>query len=270
MTDVLQLGTAIPLVGRRDELAALTGALARAKGGQAGGVLLSGDAGIGKSRLVAELATQARADGFEVLVGRCLDSSAASLPYLPFTEVVGQLAADQPRAARRPSGAGAAAAGRAARRTGGRRSRARPAPRVRRDALGARLRCPAEVPALLVLEDLHWADRSSRDLLVFLLVPAHRAAARGARHLPHRRPAPAAPAAAGAAELVRLPAVERLDLAPLVPADTLDLVRALADGSLSEALAAPRRRAQRGQRVLRGGAGVGVVGTAAPSGSPRC
>jgi DNA-binding CsgD family transcriptional regulator len=91
-------------------------------------------------------------------------------------------------------------------------------------------------PALVVLEDLHWADRSSRDLLVFLL-----ARLGGQRLLVlatyrsddlHRRH----PLRPVLSELVRLPAVERLDLEPLPEADAVELVRRLSDGALPEPL----------------------------------
>src|SRR5262249_49347073 len=62
-----------PLVGRAEELSQLERALRRAQSGAGSTVLLTGEAGIGKTRLVSELATRARAAGFEVLAGRCLD-----------------------------------------------------------------------------------------------------------------------------------------------------------------------------------------------------
>src|SRR5919206_2552886 len=96
MTDVARLGVGIELVGRRHEVSALTGALERAAVGRPTGLLMSGDAGVGKSRLVAEAVERAAAAGFTVLVGRCLDTAESALPYLPFTEIVGTLAATRP------------------------------------------------------------------------------------------------------------------------------------------------------------------------------
>ena len=63
--------------------------------------------------------------------------------------------------------------------------------------LGVVERLGADAPVLFVIEDLHWADRSTRDLLVFLAQPAGHAG-RARRHLPQRRSAPPPPAARGA------------------------------------------------------------------------
>ena len=63
-------------------------------------VLLSGDAGIGKTRILAEVAARARAQGWTVLVGHCLGEAGQSLPYLPFIEVLGRLESTSPERAR--------------------------------------------------------------------------------------------------------------------------------------------------------------------------
>ena len=76
-------------VGRVRELAALEEALEAARSGRGVTALISGDAGIGKSRLVAELA--AHAPGCTVLTGRCLDLVGTELAYQPFAEALGGL-----------------------------------------------------------------------------------------------------------------------------------------------------------------------------------
>src|SRR5688500_12179778 len=96
MVDMARLGSGIPLVARRAEMRALDEALRRARSGEAGAVLLSGDAGVGKSRLLAEIVEQARRAGDVVLLGRCLDAAEATLPYLPFAETIHQLADHDP------------------------------------------------------------------------------------------------------------------------------------------------------------------------------
>src|SRR6201986_4210234 len=73
------------LVGRDAELARLRGLLQDAAAGRAVTGLVSGDAGIGKSRLVAEAMQIAERDGFTVLCGQCAEIG-DSVPYLPFAD----------------------------------------------------------------------------------------------------------------------------------------------------------------------------------------
>ena len=91
-----------PLVGRAaelDRLAGLVGLSHPSGDGQSGpesAVLLSGDAGVGKTRLLAELRQHAEDAGHRVLVGHCLDFGDGALPYLPFSEAFGRLATESP------------------------------------------------------------------------------------------------------------------------------------------------------------------------------
>ena len=75
------------VIGRGAETGALRSALAAAGDGTGGVVFLAGEAGIGKSRLAAELAADARARGARVLTGRAVPASIAS-PYRPLTEAL--------------------------------------------------------------------------------------------------------------------------------------------------------------------------------------
>jgi DNA-binding CsgD family transcriptional regulator/tetratricopeptide (TPR) repeat protein len=234
MTDVARLGVGIELVGRRAELAELTGALARAAAGHPCAVLLAGDAGVGKSRLLAELVEHAGGLGHPVLIGRCLDTAESALPYLPFTEIVGRLADTRPELVTRHAALRSLLPGRHARDEQAVEDRAFGQVRVFDAVLSVLDELATDTPSLVVLEDLHWADRSSRDLLAFLLsrlsgqrlvlVASYRTDDMHRRH----------PLRPVLAELVRLPAVQRMELAPLGPADTLALVRRLADGKLPE------------------------------------
>jgi len=91
-TDTLQ-----PILGRDRELAALADLIGL--GGsepRSRSVLLAGDAGVGKTRLLRELVTRARDSGWRTLVGHCLDFGDSALPYLPFSEVFGRLALEAP------------------------------------------------------------------------------------------------------------------------------------------------------------------------------
>ncbi|MDQ1034283.1 DNA-binding CsgD family transcriptional regulator [Streptomyces sp. V3I8] len=242
-----------PFIGRRDELARLARVLDRTRAGEARAVLVAGDAGVGKTRMLAEAAGHAAGTGTTVVTGHCVDLGDVGLPYLPFTEILGMLAADD-----RFAGAMAAHpvvdrllgdGGDGARDAGGR-------PQLF-EGMAALLAELTEVaPLLLVLEDLHWADQSSRDLLRFLL-------SRGTLQNPRARlrttgaaSGPGAVDGAGAtgegsgqrlavfasyraddlhrrhplrpllAELVRLPAVERLELRPMPDGEMARLVRA--------------------------------------------
>src|SRR5215211_4271202 len=73
-------------VGRAAELARLEQALDGATAGRGATALIAGPAGIGKTRLVDELAERARRGGATVLTGRCIDLVGAALPYFPFVE----------------------------------------------------------------------------------------------------------------------------------------------------------------------------------------
>jgi DNA-binding NarL/FixJ family response regulator len=162
-----------PLVGRTDTVRTLADAVGL--GGDPGGkVLLGGDAGVGKSRLLAELSELARSAGWRVLVGHCLDFGDSALPYLPFTEAFGRLASDAPETA-------SSLVERSAvlerllpthRTMAGPDGHAEPTDRASMfDAVQQALSELATMsPLLLVVEDVHWADQSTRELLTFLLI----------------------------------------------------------------------------------------------------
>ena len=77
----------VPLVGREDELSRLVGAL----GGDTRLVLVTGDAGVGKTRLVGEGMARAAAAGMVMVRGECLPV-AGTLPLLPAASALGELA----------------------------------------------------------------------------------------------------------------------------------------------------------------------------------
>jgi len=165
-------GTSPVLVGREAELGLLEGAFAETLAGAARAVLLGGEAGIGKTRLVEEFAAEARSRGARLLLGGCLELGVDGFPFAPFTAVLRQLV--------RELGADGVAE-----LVGGRASAlARLLPEFGEpdgDDSGhhqARLfelvltlldRLAQRGPVVLVIEDAHWADRSSRDLLAFLV-----------------------------------------------------------------------------------------------------
>ena len=97
MTDVrMERARTESLVGREAELSAL---LRDAGRDGTRMVLVSGDAGVGKTRVLTEALDRLTAEGWTCLVGHCLDFGEASMPYLPFAEVLGQVAQAQPELA---------------------------------------------------------------------------------------------------------------------------------------------------------------------------
>jgi hypothetical protein len=80
-------------VGRGRELGQLERTLDAARQGSGTTALVSGEAGIGKTRLASVLAARARDAGFEVLLGRSIDLVGAELPYQPFVEALRPLGA---------------------------------------------------------------------------------------------------------------------------------------------------------------------------------
>ncbi|MGW0613146.1 helix-turn-helix transcriptional regulator [Streptomyces sp. NPDC002788] len=228
-----QASSVTPVVGRDPELTRLSEVLERAREGEARAVLLAGDAGVGKTRLLDEVGERAADAGMTVVTGHCVDLGDVGLPYLPFTEVLGVLAADE------RFGGALAAHPVVERLLGAGTDSVRDVDgRLRLfEAMAGLLADVADLaPLLLVLEDLHWADQSSRDLLRFLLgrgVLRRRLAVFASYRSDdlHRRH----PLRPLLAELIRLPAVERLELRPLADSDVDRLVRALERRPLPDA-----------------------------------
>jgi DNA-binding CsgD family transcriptional regulator len=160
-------------VGRDAERALLSESLARAAAGAAHAVLLIGDAGIGKTRLLAEMAVTAIRHNALVLRGRGTEIEGLP-PYLLFLEALGPfIASASGRALHRRLGRRVAAAGELF------PELAKPArscsltPEEARlrlfEAVGALIEAAAaEQTLVLILDDLHWADGASLDLLCHL------------------------------------------------------------------------------------------------------
>jgi DNA-binding CsgD family transcriptional regulator/tetratricopeptide (TPR) repeat protein len=235
----LHLSPDRPLVGRDDDLERLASLVNLRSQGRSRAVLLAGDAGVGKTRILTELTAQVQEAGWRSAVGHCLDFGDSALPYLPFTEMFGRIAED-------PDGPGAALVDRH--------------PAVRRllprrrllsggDGAQAHRLDPAELlesthqvldelaadaPLLVVVEDVHWADQSTRDMLSFLFArsfanPVSVVASYRSDDLHRRHPLRAA-----AAEWGRLPSVSRVQLGRLEDRAVRRLVRSLHPGPLRE------------------------------------
>ncbi len=164
-------------VGRAIQLAVLLDALDEAAREAPAAALIGGEAGVGKSRLVSELAARARADRTLVLSGGCPELGADGLPFAPFTAVLRSLVRELGLAATLallPT-PGAIELGRLLPELAGEGGAASDGyPGEARARLFEQMLALLEHLAeqrlvILVIEDLHWADRSTRELLGFLV-----------------------------------------------------------------------------------------------------
>ena len=215
------------LVGRTAELEQMGKLLGDAEAGEPVVLLVSGDAGVGKTRLLQELTRRATERGFTVLSGRCAEL-ADTVPYLPLADAL-RAAASGPLAdvvAARPV---------LTRLLPDRDIKPGDLPGTAQQQLfGAVLGMLAELasrtPVLLVLEDLHWADRSTRDLVTFLsrvLRDERIALALSYRTDDLHRAHPLRPVVG---ELLRLPSVTAIDVGPLDTASMAEHLMQLAGG----------------------------------------
>jgi DNA-binding CsgD family transcriptional regulator/tetratricopeptide (TPR) repeat protein len=238
-------------VGRTAELDALIGAYDGASAGRGATALVGGEAGVGKSRLVGEASAHARRQGARVLVGQCLDLEDGGLPYAPVVDVLRtldrELSPDEgaatltpllpllgrgptadPVGAADPAGpAGAAPA------PGGPLGQAR----LFELLLTVVERLVETRPLVLVFEDLHWADRSTLDLVSLLAsstrgLPVLVVGTYRSEDVPPRHPLRPL-----TAELTRRGA-RHLQLGRLGPGDVAELLDALLDGAPPAAVTA--------------------------------
>ncbi|MFI2104200.1 AAA family ATPase [Isoptericola sp. NPDC019693] len=225
----------VPLIARQEEVTAFRAALERAAEGEPGVLLLGGDAGVGKTRLVTHLADAARDAGARVVVAHCVDLGDVGIPYLPFTEALTELrgvpavagvVAERPALARLLDPAGGAEHG------------ADHAERLQLlDGVAGSLAAAGRAgsPLVLVLEDVHWADESTRDVLRFvvarlrsehlLLVATYRSDDLHRRH----------PLRPVLAELYRQRPVEHVELSPFTPDELREFTTATRGEPLDEA-----------------------------------
>jgi DNA-binding CsgD family transcriptional regulator/tetratricopeptide (TPR) repeat protein len=161
-------------VGRVEELQILQAARRRAADADPAVVLVGGEAGVGKTRLIAELTARCATEGTRVLAGGCVPVGDGALPYAPIVEALRALLGDVgvgavrelvgpswPELARLLPALGAS-------------DRFGPTDQTTQARLfelllGLLGRLGEQAPLVLVVEDLHWADRSTRELLAFLV-----------------------------------------------------------------------------------------------------
>jgi DNA-binding CsgD family transcriptional regulator/tetratricopeptide (TPR) repeat protein len=166
--------TSATFVGRTPELTELRGALSEAVGGRPSLAFVAGESGVGKTRMLSELERSARAAGARVLSGECVELGEGELPYAPIVAALrplarsGDPALDSLTPAARAGlahmlpGLGDGAGGPRPEETSSAQSRLFEGLLELFEALGR------EDGLLLTIEDLHWADRSTRAFLVYL------------------------------------------------------------------------------------------------------
>jgi DNA-binding CsgD family transcriptional regulator len=225
---VVRRATSPVLIGRASERARLDAAFRSACDSAPVTVLVAGEAGIGKTRLVTEFANDVRAEA-TVLSGACIDER---VPYSPVADALRSLV----RSGWEPGDVGErgwAALGALVPELGWPTSRRR---RTGREASpgrlqGAFLQLVEELgqhrPVVVIVEDLHWSDASTRNLLVYamraardvplLLVGTYRSDDITRRH----------PLRPFLAEAVRLPSTDTVELDRLEAADVAQLLAEL-------------------------------------------
>jgi DNA-binding CsgD family transcriptional regulator/tetratricopeptide (TPR) repeat protein len=192
-----------PLVGRAAERGTALAEFTRARAGQAQLLLITGEAGIGKTRLTEELCAVASDGGVQVRIGGSVPLVGATLAYGPFVAAL-------PDRAEWLFSEDAAGDMLAARR------------RLFERVLALLTEVSAQAPLLLVLEDMHWADESSRQLLAFLAVRLREQPVLVVATV--RDEGLADEVAQWLAELERCPRVRRLRLLALTAAEVADLI----------------------------------------------
>ncbi|HLZ26555.1 MAG TPA: AAA family ATPase [Chloroflexota bacterium] len=279
--------------GRRSMLAWLSEQFSRAEHGPGGGVYLSGNPGVGKTWLLGRLAEHAEARALTVLRGGSLEAEGMP-PYLPFLEALGAyVRASKPEVLQRQLGAGAQLLAGLLPEIELKLQRLPRGPhlapeqaRLRLfDAVADFLRAIADPrPAILLLDDLHWADTATLDLLVHV---ARRNQSAGLLIVGAYRPGDAAvnPAFQRAlAELGRLRLlIATLDIPPLSEIETRELGEGYLRGRLHDQLAADLWRHSEGNPFVaeellhgwidagqvRNEAGVWALGERAPNALPK-
>ncbi len=150
------------------------GALQRALAGEPVTLVVGGEAGVGKSRLISELVTQARASGMRALVGGCVELDGAGIPLAPLADMLRALAAELPGDALDALlGPARGEIGRLVPELadeGHAQAPTDPDPsRFLELLLGVIGRLVADRPLLLVVEDVQWADPATLDLMALLV-----------------------------------------------------------------------------------------------------
>ncbi|MEV7390009.1 BTAD domain-containing putative transcriptional regulator [Streptomyces sp. NPDC091215] len=214
------------LVGRDQELGVLRQAVESALAAGTGFVLVEGEPGVGKTRLLEEADAEAHRSGALVVWGRCLEGDGTPSMW-PWVQAVGAILGTLPATARREWHVGELG------RLLGPQGRVPTTPVLPDSGSQFRLfeqtvalvgRVSAGRPVVLVVDDLQWADAASLDLFGHLAAHLPRGTAViGA--LRDRAPTPGSELERLLAAASRLPRHRRIRLDPLDPAEVAELVR---------------------------------------------
>jgi DNA-binding CsgD family transcriptional regulator len=239
-----------PLVERQDELERLDAALESAATGQPSVIVLAGEAGIGKTRLVRALEGLARQRDMSVLRGDCFRLDDGELPFAPLAAalraVPDGILERLPRAARIELGVAFPQLWREGDLPSSPRGSDRHAQRRLFDSLLCLLtEIGEDAPVLLVIEDFHWVDRSTRDFAGFLARSGR--GERIATLITYREHDDAPVATVEMLEdLKRIEHVERIDLRALSRTGVGELARGILGGRPSATLVDTLHRRSRG------------------------
>jgi predicted ATPase len=216
-------GLTMLMAGRVEERLLLERTLEAAAGEVPSAVLVHGEAGVGKTRLVTQACGDARARGFTTIWGSCVRVGAIEAPYHPLVKGLEAWAQD------------ASDADRAAVLGSFRSVEEFLAAPERKESTGLAGRLVAierlveliaqRSPTVLVLDDLQWADLASRDLLAYLVAGFHRQRLAILGTYRDEGLGQEGMFRGWLADLTRLPAVEDLGLARLTAAETEEQVR---------------------------------------------
>jgi DNA-binding CsgD family transcriptional regulator/tetratricopeptide (TPR) repeat protein len=156
-------------------MASLERLLDRAGAGESGFALIGGEAGVGKTRLVRELAERATEGGFLVLTGQCVELGAEGLPLAPLVDALRTMSrAVRGEVLAAVLGPAAASLARLLPELAPEVAPGPPGEELQKaqlleHVLGTFSRLSAVRPVMIVVEDLHWADQSTLDLTAFLV-----------------------------------------------------------------------------------------------------
>jgi DNA-binding CsgD family transcriptional regulator len=220
----------LELIGRVSAIEQLMSALASARTGNPRHVLVSGEAGVGKTRILSRSRELAEQDGVRTLLGGCVSVGDAGLPFAPYAEILRSLVAQD----------GAASIAALAGRSSGELAGLVPAlgsenalpsqelwaqTRMYEALLELLRQLASRTPLLVQLEDLHWADAGTLAATSFLLRAVRDEPIAIVATLRTDEVAGDRPLRAWLAEVTRSEHLERLELGPLNEADVAELVR---------------------------------------------